>query len=127
MTDQLNQAMASPSGDLRFKLTFTRTADDVDPNTGLATDYTDCQILMEFVTSSSAPPVASLSIGDGLTRITNSASLQTFTGEVGQVVMAANKGKKLFYRLTLTTGSGAKISGGDKKPGYYGSFTIRRF
>lgn len=127
MTDELNQTVTSPSGDLRFKLTFTRTADDVDPNTGLATDYTNCQVLMDFVTSSSAPPIASLSIGDGLTRITNNASLQTLTGALAQETMAENKGKKLLYRLTLTTSSGAKVSGGDKKPGYSGSFTIRRF
>ena len=127
MADFLADSTISPSGDLLFKLTLTRTSDDIDPNTGEPTDYQDCGILVEFVLSSTHNPIAALTIGSGISRVTNSASSQLVVVALSQAILSQNKGKKIYYRITITTTLGAKISGGTDKPGYFGKFNIRRF
>lgn len=127
MSDQLNGSEVSPTGDLRFIATFTRTSDDIDPGSGLATNYSDCQIVMQFFLSTSGGAIASLSIDSGLTRVTNLAGSQVISGVLSQSLLESYKGKRLLYRITLTTNTGAKVSGGAQKPGYSGFFTIGRY
>jgi hypothetical protein len=127
MADTLNGAKVSPSADVRFKVTFTRTADDIDPSTGLATDYEDCTISMLIVALPENTTVTTLTIGSGLTRVTNTASSQVLSGRIPQATINANAGSTLAYRFTLTTASGGVVSGSDKKPGYYGRFEVRSF
>ena len=127
MADTLNGAKVSPSADVRFKATFTRTADDIDPSTGVATDYTDCTISMAVVETPLNTAISTLSIGSGLTRVTNDADSQVISGRIPQATINNYVGKTLAYRFTLTTQSGGIVSGSDKKPGYYGTFEVRSF
>jgi hypothetical protein len=127
VTDTLNGSRVSPSADVRFQATFTRTDDDIDPSTGLATNYQDCAITMDVVVPSVNTAVATLSIGSGLTRTTNNAGSQIIAGSIPQATIVDHAGSTLAYRFTITTVSGGKVSGSEQKPGYYGLFDIRSF
>ena len=78
MTSGLHGITLSNAAPFKARLTFTRRNDDTDTN-GEPIDYTNASYSVVFRKQKSADaPLLTLSIGDGLTVITNEAEKQVF-------------------------------------------------
>lgn len=108
--------------------TFTRSAQDTASTS--PTDYTDSDVeLVLYNSPTAASPTLTLTVGSGLTKVTNTADVQTvaLTISEGQVatLLGAADSVTVAYAWSITPTGGVPIRA-EKGAGVNGSFTIEK-